>query len=137
MKKITTLLLALFVSLMSFSQPFERVYKLQVGTYNEYTKVWTWKKAQDVDLRFTMEGNLVKVNDEYGTRVWTYEDLGEDSGYDNDGDQFKKRSWRAYDEKNRKCHFVMLWYTSIKLVLYTISYSDFAFRYYISTENEL
>ena len=137
MKKISTLAIAFLIALTSFSQPFERVYQLQVGKYNEYSKTWTWEKAESVNLRFNIDGNFVSINDEYGTKIFTYEDLGETGGYDDDGDRYKKRSWKAYDEKNRKCHFVMLWYTTIRLVVYTISYSDVAFRYYISTQSEL
>lgn len=137
MKKISTLAIALLIAITSFSQQFEKVYQLQVGKYNQYSKTWDWQKAESVDLRFNMEGNFVRINDEYGTRIWTYEDLGETGGYDTDGDRYKKHTWKAYDEKNRRCNFVMLWYTTIRLVVYTISYSDIAFRYYISTESEL
>lgn len=131
------LLFAIILCTSVFAQKYERVYSLQTGKYNKYLKKWDWDKGQDCDLRFSMDGNFVKVNDEAGTRLWTYEDLGEDVGYDEDGDRYKKHTWRAYDEKNRRCFFMMMWYTNIKLVTYNMIYSDFAFRYYISTEIEL
>lgn len=122
----------------SFAQ-LNRVYSMQMAKYNQTTGSWVWGPIKDVDLRFTMESNFLKINDEYGTRIWTYEDLGEKSGYDDDGDPYTVHVWNAYDEKNRKCRFTMLWYTTprVKIVTYTIQYSDIAFRYYISTAPSL
>lgn len=119
------------------AQNLDHAYGLQTGKYDKYLKKWTWKERIDVDLRFTFDGNYVKIHDEYGTRIYTYEDEGRTTAYDDDGDQYSKQVWKALDEKNRKCMFIMLWYKSIKLVTYTVMYSDFAFRYYISTETEL
>ena len=133
MKKLSFLLLALLLTLSSFAQ-LDRAYMMQVAKYNEIKKEWVWGTAQDINLRFTMETNFIKINDNYGTKLWTYEDLGQSDHYDDDGDPYSKHSWLAYDEKNRKCKFMMLWYTTprVRIVTYTIQYSDIAFRYYIS-----
>lgn len=133
MKKLSFLLLALLLTLSSFAQ-LDRAYMLQVAKYNEIKKEWVWGAAQDINLRFTMETNFIKINDDYGTKLWTYEDLGQSDHYDDDGDPYSKHVWNAYDEKNRKCRFTMLWYTTprVRIVTYTIQYSDVAFRYYIS-----
>lgn len=134
MKKLLCLLLGLFITITSFAQ-LDRAYAMQVAKYNQTTGSWIWGPAQDVNLRFTMEVNFIKIHDEYGTRLWTYEDLGQSDHYDDDGDPYSKHVWNAYDEKNRKCRFTMLWYTTprVKIVTYTVQYSDVAFRYYIST----
>jgi hypothetical protein len=135
MKKAFTLLVATLLTLSSFAQ-LDKAYMIQVARYNKTIGDWKWDEPENVNLRFTIETNYIKIHDEYGTKLWTYEDLGEKSGYDDDGDSYKKHVWLAYDEKNRKCRFTMLWYTSgVKLVTYTIQYSDIAFRYYISTNN--
>jgi len=137
MKKLLCVLLGLIITLSSYAQ-LDRAYSMQVARYNEITAKWVWGAAQDVNLRFTFEGSYIRIHDEYGTRLWTYEDLGETSGYDDDGDSYKKRVWNAFDEKNKRCRFTMLWYTNgIKLVTYTVQYSDYAFRYYISTAPSL
>jgi uncharacterized protein YxeA len=136
MKKISILLLALVVTITSFAQTFDRAYKLQVGRFNKYNETWKWDEPMDVDLLFTLEKSYLKIHDEYGTRLWTYEDLGEKIDYDKDGDKFIKHTWRAYDEKNRKCNFVMLFYYNISLQVYTIQYNDMAFRYYIKKDSE-
>lgn len=137
MKKLLFVLLGLIITLSSYAQ-LDRAYSLQVAKYNKTTGIWVWGDPTDVDLRFTFEGSYIRIHDEYGTRIWTYEDLGETSGYDDDGDSYKKHVWMAYDEKNRKCRFTMLWYTSgVKLVTYTVQYNDYAFRYYISTAPSL
>ena len=133
MKKLSFLLLALLLTLSSFAQ-LDRAYMMQVAKYNEIKKEWVWGATQDINLRFTMETNFIKINDNYGTKLWTYEDLGQSDHYDDDGDPYSKHVWNAYDEKNRKCRFTMLWYTTprVRIVTYTIQYSDVAFRYYIS-----
>jgi hypothetical protein len=61
--------------------------------------------------------------------------LGEKSGYDGDNDAYKTHSWLAVDEKNRKCKFVMTWYTNISLTVYTVIYNDIGFRFYMKTNN--
>lgn len=135
MKKALTLLLATLFTLSSFAQ-LDKAYMIQVARYNKYVGTWKWDEPENVNLRFTIETNYIKIHDEYGTKLWTYEDLGTKSAYDDDGDAYSKHVWNAYDEKNRKCRFTMLWYTNrVKLVTYTIQYSDIAFRYYISTNN--
>lgn len=139
MKKIKLLVITLIVwgLCQTQAQQLERAFSIQTGKYDKSLKKWNWTKAEDVNLRFTFDNNYIKINDEYGTRVYTYEDEGETTGYDDDGDKYSRHVWKALDEKNRKCRFIMLWYTNIKLLTYTIMYSDFAFRYYISTEPEL
>lgn len=137
MKKLSLLLLGVIISITSFGQ-LDRAYMLQVATYNEVENTWIWNRGQEVNLRFTIENNFIKIHDEYGTRIWTYEDLGQTNHYDDDGDPYSKHVWNAYDEKNRKCKFIMLWYTTsrIRLVTYSIQYSDMVFRYYISTTSQ-
>lgn len=134
MKKLLVVLLGLIISINSFAQ-LDRAYMIQVGKYSQITGTWNWGPTETVNLRFTIETNFVKINDEYGTRLWTYEDLGQSDHYDDDGDPYSKHVWSAYDEKNRKCRFSMLWYTTprVKIITYTIQYNDVAFRYYIST----
>lgn len=139
MRKLKLLVLALTAWGLGHTQAqnLDHAYALQAGKYDKYAKKWTWSKAEDVDLRFTFDGNYIKILDEYKTRIYTYEDQGETTGYDDDGDRYTKHVWKALDEKNRKCMFVMIWYKEIKLVTYSVIYSDYAFRYYISTESQL
>ena len=111
---------------------------LQVARYNKTIGTWKWDDPDNVNLPITIENNYVKIHDEYGTKLWTYEDLGEKKAIDDDGDAYTKHVWNAYDEKNKKCRFTMLYYTSgVKLVTYTIQYTDIAFRYYITHNNDL
>ena len=141
MKTISKLLLAFAIAMAaattSTAQSSYRVYSMQFGKYSEYAKKWSWDDPVDVSLRATLDGNLVRINDEAGTKIWTYEDLGQKSGVDADGDSYRRHNWRGYDEKNRKCLFTITWYVQPRLTYYTIIYSDFAFRYYINRETEL
>lgn len=135
--KLLALALLIWGAGLLQAQNLDHAYSLQAGKYDKYLKKWNWSKAEDVDLNFSFDGNYIKIHDEYGTRIYTYEDEGETSGYDDDGDRFSRHVWKALDEKNRKCMFIMLWYKNIKLVTYTVMYSDYAFRYYITTQREL
>lgn len=135
MKKTFILLVAVLFTLVATAQ--SKAYMMQVARYSKTIKKWRWDDPSDVNLPITIENNYVKIHDEYGTKLWTYEDLGEKKDYDDDGDAYTKHMWNAYDEKNRKCRFTMLYYTSgVQLVTYTIQYSDIAFRYYVSVVNE-
>lgn len=136
MKKALTFLVATLITLSAFTQP-TKAYMLQVARYNKTIGTWKWDDPDNVNLPITIENNYVKIHDEYGTKLWTYEDLGEKKAIDDDGDAYTKHVWNAYDEKNKKCRFTMLYYTSgVKLVTYTIQYSDIAFRYYITHNND-
>lgn len=135
MKKAFIFLVATLFTICSFGQP-TKAYMLQMAKYNKTMGGWKWNEPDNVDLTITIENNYVKIHDEYGTKLWTYEDLGEKKAIDDDGDAYTKHVWNAYDEKNKKCRFTMLYYTSgVKLVTYTIQYSDVAFRYYITHNN--
>lgn len=88
MKKAFTLLVATLLTLSSFAQ-LDKAYMIQVARYNKTIGDWKWDEPENVNLRFTIETNYIKIHDEYGTKLWTYEDLGEKSGYDDDGDSYK------------------------------------------------
>lgn len=131
MKKTLTLIFFASLCLNTFAQKTYRVTNLQGGVYNEYTKKWNWGKTESVDLTFLLKSNNIYINDQAETRLTTYEFLGEKTDYDEDGDKYTVNSWRAVDERNRKCLFVMYFYTELNFNLFCIIYSDFGFRYYI------
>ena len=133
MKKTILLLCLLFGSLLTYAQKYMNVTHLQPGVYNEYSKTWKWGKTEAIDLQITLSGSDIYVNDKAETHVRTYEDLGSKTSYDEDGDKYTLHTWRAIDEKQRKCLFLMTLFQDLKLEIYTIVYSDYGFRYYINT----
>ena len=134
--KNTILALLLFVSTSVFSQKIETTYQVQYGTYNKYSKQWSWNDALDREIEIKLDKSIVYIYNNANTILYTYEDMGEKNDYDKDGDKYKTHTWRAYDDKNRKCLFMMTWYVDIKLIVYSVIYSDTGFRFYIKT-NEL
>lgn len=129
--KTLILSLLLFISTFSFAQKYETTYQVQSGTYNKYSKQWTWNEALDREIEIKLDKSVVYIYNNANTILNTYEDLGEKNDYDKDGDKYKSHTWRAYDDKNRKCLFMMTWYQDIGLIVYSVIYSDTGFRFYI------
>lgn len=129
-KIIATLLLSLF-TFTGYSQTEDKADKLQIGKYDPITKVLNWGDAMSIDLVFTFNGKNVSIDDKAKTRLYCYEQIEEKSGVNNEGDKYTKYTWVALDEKERKCHFSMIYYKDRKLSVYVIVYEDIVFRYYI------
>ena len=134
MKKTLILFVFTILGICVNAQKLYKVSNIQGGVYNKYQKKWDWGKTEEVDLTITLFGNNIYVNDEAQTHITTYEDLGEKISYDDDGDKYRMHTWRAVDEKQRRCLFTMVFYMTIDLEVYTVIYSDFGFRYYISNK---
>lgn len=126
------LIVALFVSTISFAQPkTDYSYQVQSGRYNTTYKRWDWSVAEEREIAIKLDGTRVIIENNANTILDTYEDLGEDNGKDDEGDRYKVHRWKAYDNKSRKCIFTMLWYDDVPLVVYSVVYNDVAFRFYI------
>lgn len=125
--------LLLFVSSIAHSQKYESVYQVQSGKYNSYSKEWTWSELQESELIITLNGTTVLINNNANTVITTYEDLGEERKTDKDGDKLRTHSWRAVDNKSRKCLFLMTFYDDLPLVVYSVIYNDTGFRFYIKS----
>ena len=136
MKKLLLIIAVFFISLTPYAQQYVRATHLQPGIYNDATKKWKWGETQPVDnIDITLKGNNVYVDNKAQTHITTYEDMGSKTAYDEDGDKYTLHTWKAVDEKQRKCLFLMTTYTDLKLEIYSIIYSDMGFRYYIFTNN--
>jgi hypothetical protein len=130
MKNIILTLL-LFVSTIAYSQKYETVYQVQSGKYNSYSKLWTWSEPLDRELTITLDGSVVSISNNANTVLKMYEDLGEKHDFDKDGDEYKSHTWRATDEKYRKCLFMMTFYQNLPIIVYSVIYNDYGFRFYI------
>lgn len=135
MKKIL-LGFCLFFTLSSYAQSTYYIYAVQLGKFNEYTQKWKWDATETLDQQFTitLNKNVVSIDNKNLTTLFTYEDLGEKYGTDEEGDRYRVHAWMAYDQEKRKCKFSMLWYTNLSLEVYTVMYSDYGFRYYIKKD---
>jgi len=131
--KNTLLALLLLISSFAFSQRNETTYQVQAGIFSQYAQKWNWNEALNEQIDIKLEGSSIYIYNKNNTVITTYEDLGEKRGYDDDNDAYKTHTWLAYDNKNRKCKFMMTWYESddLPIMIYSVIYNDVAFRYYI------
>jgi hypothetical protein len=121
----------LFVSNCLFAQSYSEAFRVQLGTYDKLKSKWEWGKAEDRNIEFKLDGVKVYIYNNANTILTTYEDLGEESKYDEDGDPYKIHKWRATDDQLRKCIFYMVYYKELPIIIYTVMYNDIAFRFYI------
>jgi hypothetical protein len=129
MKKL--LLLLLFASNFAFGQKIEYTYQVQAGLWSKSQQKWDWDDVKDEEIMIKLDDKKVIIYNNSNTVITTYQDLGETRGYDNDNDAYKTHSWLAMDDKNRKCRFVMTWYTDLPIIVYTVMYNDVGFRFYM------
>lgn len=133
MKRLIVLIF-MFVSICSFAQKIEYCYQVQSGKYDKYSQKWTWSESMKRDIMIKLEGSIIYIYNNANTIITTYDDLGEKYDFDKDGDGFKSHTWKAYDDKSRKCIFAMTWYTELPIVVYSIIYGDMGFRFYMNND---
>ena len=132
MKK-TILIGLLFLSFVANSQKYITTTSLQTGIISNGN--WKWYDPQEISLTIKLDNYDIYIYDKANTHIVCYEDLGEVKGTDDDGDSYTGRKWKAYDEKGKKCFFIMQFYSNIKLTAYYVMYNDLCFRYYIKEGN--
>ena len=132
MKKIILGLL-LLVSSTLFSQTSYRALMFQHAYKNEITDKYVWEKSQNVNLIVTINKSVVTIENEANTKLTCYEVYSEERDVDDDGDSYTLKIWRAKDKEGLKCLFSMMIYDSPNVTynVYSILYSDIAFRYYV------
>lgn len=132
MKKIILGLL-LLVSSTLFSQTSYRALMFQHAYKNENTDKYVWEKSKNVNLIITLNKSMVIIENEANTKLNCYEVYSEERDVDTDGDAYTLKIWRAKDQDGLKCLFSMMIYDRADLSynVYSILYSDIAFRYYV------
>lgn len=119
----------LMVSFSAFSQSRYEVFNLETGFWSG--KKWDWQTPVPISLTITLSGSNIYISDNADTHIVTYNYEGETQGVDADGDSYTSSKWDAYDEKGKKCVFVMQFYKQLNYNIYYIMYSDVCFRYYV------
>lgn len=132
MKQIKFMLLAIFslVTMSVFGQKYDKTSMMEFGVWNSYTREWDWEPAIDIDFTIKLDGRKIYINDAAKTVITVYGESQTNKGYNDEGQQHTSTTWDAYDEKSRKCAFIMSYFPSRKLMLYLVIYSDVALRYY-------
>jgi len=137
MKKIKLLLLAVF-SLLTFSgfaQSYDKTSMIETGYWNGEN--WDWRNPKEIDLKITLYKGKVYIEDAANTTISIYGESKSTRGYNDDGDPYTSMIWDAFDEKDRKCKFMMSIFESKALIMYVVMYDKIAFRYYCPQKSEL
>jgi hypothetical protein len=127
MKQLLTI--AALVLTCSFSSKAQQVYyatKSYEGTWNSYTGKYSWGSPNVVDMRFTIQGSIVLVNDRAGSTYTTGTQITD--RIDNDGGH--EYGWRARDEKGISCIFKLINYDDGSKLM-EVFYSDYAYMYVV------
>ena len=128
MKQLVTIA-ALFFA-FSFTVKAQQVFhatKSYQGRWNAYTGKYTWGSANEVDIRFTIQGDIVLVGDRAGSTYTTGAQLTNQTNSDG-GHEY---SWRARDENGTSCVFKLINYGDGSKLM-EVFYSDYAYMYVIS-----
>jgi hypothetical protein len=139
MKKIKMVLLALLslVTTSVFSQSYDKTSMMEIGTWNTYTREWDWESPVIIDFIIKINGKKIYINDAAKTVITVYGESQIDKSYNDQGERYVCNTWDAYDEKNRKCKFMMSYIPGKSLMVYLVIYSDIALRYYCPQNDSL
>jgi hypothetical protein len=114
----------------SFTTKAQQVYyavKSYQGTWNNSSQKYVWGTPNNVNMRFTIQGNIVLVNDRNGSSYTTGTQIV--NRIDSDGGH--EYGWSATDESGVTCTFKLVNYNDgSKLIL--VLYSNYAYMYVIS-----
>jgi len=127
MKKLATIA-ALFLAL-SFTTHAQSVYhatKSYEGVWSSSEGKYVWRQPYNVDIRFTIQGDIVLVGDRAGSTYTTTTQIT--NQWNSDGGH--EYSWRAYDEKGISCVFKLINYNDGSKLM-EVFYSDYAYMYVI------
>lgn len=127
MKKLLLLLL-LFVSTFTIAQTGNRLEKhvslLEVGDWDSYNKRFNWEN-HEVDLEIIFHNKTIRINDKAGT---TY--ITGDQTEDTDNSTNRVASWKAIDEKGRRCEVSIVYNKKALSKFFLALYDNMAIRWY-------
>jgi hypothetical protein len=130
MKKLLTLA-ALFFSFAITTQA-QQVYhatKSRKGVWNASTQQYSWASTYyNVDIRFTIQGDIVLVGDKVGSTYTTATQVT--NRVNNDGSH--EFAWKARDENGTSCLFKLINYNDGSKLM-EVFYSDYAYMYAIES----
>ena len=135
MKKLFFLSMLIAASITVTAQSTYSAYKSQMGRWNTYTKEWEWEASVTCNLTFTFYAKKIFVNDKANSEYTVYEDEGETTSYNNDGDKYTQHTWRCYDERNRNVFFSITNYINLGINVCSVMYNDVCYKYYMRKSN--
>jgi len=134
MKKLIIALTFIVATTTAFAQTKLYAYALEHGQWNKYKEEWDFDNYKKVDLTISIYSNSIYINDAAQTSLTVLSFDGEKSDKTYGGEPYTVNAWNCSDEKNRRCMFSLVRYHTSKTNLITIRYSDYSFRYYVSSD---
>lgn len=128
MKKLLTLAALFFAFAVSTNaQQVYHATRSRKGFWNANTQQYSWaSNYYNVDIRFTIQGDIVLVGDRNGSSYTTTQQIT--NQVNNDGSH--EYSWKARDENGVSCVFKLINYNDGSKLM-EVFYSDYAYMYSI------
>ena len=123
MTKIRSLLLLclfLIVSTISYAQVYMETFAISIGEWDYKKKDWNWEPMIYENLTFTLNGDIITVNDAASSMYVTYAQFTDDK---------YSTSWRAVDEDDTSCIIGMSREGEYPFTIY-IMYDNIIYKYY-------
>jgi hypothetical protein len=126
MKKLLTLAALFFAfAIATQAQQVYHATKSRQGAWNANTQSYSWGATNyNVDIRFTIQGDIVLVGDRAGSTYTTSTQIT--NQVNNDGSH--EYAWKARDEKGTGCIFKLINYNDGSKLM-EVFYSDYAYMY--------
>ena len=125
MKKLKLTTVLLFLSIISFSQSTEIIYKKEIGRWNDSTKTWFFKPIESTNFILSMKNSLIIAYDEDIKVIHAGKVVGHDSS-----SMYYSTQWKSVDEKNKDCIFSIVDYYRAGFMMIVIVYKNTCIRYY-------
>lgn len=108
------------------AQSFYYATKSYQGSWSSYSQKYVWGSVNNVNIRFTIQGSLVLVNDRAHSTYTTGTEIID--RYDSDGGHVY--GWNATDESGVACTFMLINYDDGSKLI-KVLYSNSAYMYVI------
>lgn len=141
MKKLIITVIALFITVISFSQNTQwRSYRNEIGIWNIYTKTWNWQEMKYAYIPISFYKTEIRLTNVDKSVFYLVGTEGTKEFYNNDGVKIKNMVWSAIDKKGKNCRVTINRMDDDEYdpMIFTVMYSDVCIRFYCrstSTDN--
>lgn len=129
MKKLITLIIAVFMITFANAQTFERVTKALYYTY-ENDKWIAGEPIYPNNMFIIMKGNYITITNAADSKYKTYGDSKKEKTK-----EYESSTWDAYDEQGKACKFTMTKYVDVEGYSVFITYDLVAIQFIAKFED--
>ena len=125
------LIALLLLCLTGKGQSYYHAFSVTIGTWNNYTNSWNSSDPSNVDLIFTVQSNVIMINNKAQTTLT----LGGQPVV-TEISNVKAYSWKAIDNNYKNCQFFEKFFSDGE-TYFTIMYEDLLFEYQVTLPSGL